>query len=291
MFGLGSVRLIPLVGLFSISINDLRFSRYATSRIYEELMQIEKNKIGDIKHRLRKHNPKSLFNNISFNNISFRYPNSEQWAIDNISFNIEAGESIGIIGPSGSGKTTLVDIFLGLLTPQKGKIYYNGNTLSSNLFGWWSQIAYLPQEIFIIDSTLRKNIAIGVKSENIDNHKLNEALHKAHLSQLITELPLGVETPLGERGVRLSGGQRQRVALARAFYHERSVLVMDEATSSLDYETELEVVKEIKRLKGEKTLIVIAHRLTTIEHCDRILKLKNGRLIKEGSYKNVIANN
>ena len=195
-----------------------------------------------------------------------------------------------MIGPSGSGKTTMVDVVLGLLEPQKGKIYYNGKDLIESLDEWRAQVAYLPQQVFIIDNSLRNNIALGMEAEEIDDVQLHEAIRQARLTELAEQLPDGVETILGERGIRLSGGQRQRVALARAFYHGRSVLVMDEATSALDNETEQEIVEEIRHFKGKKTMIVIAHRLTTVQHCDRIYRLENGEITETGSPDQVLNN-
>ena len=156
------------------------------------------------------------------------------------------------------------------------------------LSDWRSQAAYLPQQVFLIDNTLKRNVALGVDDDQIDDTRLHEALFKARLRELMEQLPNGVETLLGERGVRLSGGQRQRVALARAFYHRRNVLVMDEATSALDDSTEKEIVEEIKHLKGKITMIVIAHRLTTVQHCDRIYRLDHGRIVDEGSPEKVL---
>ena len=194
------------------------------------------------------------------------------------------------MGSSGSGKTTLVDVLLGLLDPQEGEISYNGKPMGDSLSKWRSQVAYLPQQVFLIDNTFRNNIALGMEDEEINDIQLHEAIRQARLKDLVEQLPNGVETLLGERGIRLSGGQRQRVSLARAFYHGRSVLVMDEATSSLDNETELEIVDEIKHLKGKKTMIVIAHRLSTIQHCTRIYRLENGEITGSGSPEHMFDN-
>ena len=184
------------------------------------------------------------------------------------------------MGPSGSGKTTLVDVLLGLLEPQSGTVKFNGKPMQQNFGEWRSQVAYLPQQVFLIDNSLRGNVALGEEESEIDETRLREALRQARLSELVEQLPQGVDTILGERGVRLSGGQRQRVALARVFYHGRSVLVMDEATSALDNETEKEIVAEIQRLKGQKTMIVIAHSLTTVQNCDRIYRLEQGIIME-----------
>ena len=231
---------------------------------------------------------KTSFKDLRLRNVVFSYHNKQQLALEDISMKIQSGDSIGLIGLSGSGKTTLLDILLGLLEPQSGDIEFNGRQLQDNLEEWRSQVAYLPQQVFLIDNSMRCNVALGVEESVIDETKLREALRQARLSELVEQLPEGVDTILGERGVRLSGGQRQRVALARAFYHGRSVLVMDEATSALDNETEKEIVAEIQRLKGQKTMIVIAHRLTTVQHCDRIYRLEQGRIVEEGTPDQVL---
>jgi ABC-type bacteriocin/lantibiotic exporter with double-glycine peptidase domain len=226
------------------------------------------------------------FKVLSLDAVSFKYPKVHINILDNISLNIKSGDSIGIIGASGCGKTTLINLILGLLEPQSGKISYNGNVLMNNdLDNWRSHIAYLPQQIFLIDDTLRNNVALGVS--NVDEKKLITAINQAQLGDFLANLPNGVDSFIGERGVLLSGGQRQRIALARAFYHDRDVLIMDEATSALDNDTEREVVDEIKRLKGKKTIIVIAHRITTLRFCDVIYKLDNGKIDSHGDYNSI----
>ena len=228
---------------------------------------------------------KIYFQTIELKNVQFSYPDTNKPAINNISLKIKSGDSIGLVGLSGSGKSTLVDILLGLLEVDKGGIFYNNKPLSECLLQWQAQVAYLPQEIFLMDNTLKNNIALGVEDDCIDLDRLNLAIKKAKIKELVSQLPHGVNTSVGEGGVRLSGGQRQRVALARAFYYNKSVLVMDESTSALDYETEREIVNEIKQLKGRVTLIVIAHRLSTIEHCDRVYRLDDGRIIENNNFK------
>ena len=286
LFVVAALRLTPSVNQLINSIVRIRLGRYATSRIYADLKLLERHNPEHIQHAT-KHKVES-FSNLILNGLSFRYPNAKGWALKDLSMSIHIGESIGLIGPSGSGKTTLVDVLLGLLEPQKGELLYNGHLLKDALTNWRSQVAYLPQQIFLIDNTLRCNVALGLYDPEIDDLRLHEVLKQARLTEVVKQLPQGINTMLGERGVRLSGGQRQRVALARAFYHGRSVLVMDEATSSLDQETEREIVEEIKHIKGQKTLIVIAHSLSTVQHCDRIYRLEKGRIVEEGSYEQVI---
>jgi ATP-binding cassette, subfamily B, bacterial PglK len=289
MFGIASIRLIPSVNQVISGITQLRFGRHGVGLLYSDMRKIDdlskKNRLTNDSFNPDK---QKLFESIALQNIDFSYLNKGNKVLKGISIKIKAGESIGIVGSSGSGKTTVVDLMLGLLDPDEGMVLYNGTPLKENLAQWHSQVAYLPQQIFLIDNTLRNNIALGVKEEEINNVMIEEALNQSRLMELVKQLPNGVDTILGERGIRLSGGQRQRVALARAFYHQRSVLVMDESTSALDNETEREIVKEIKLLKGKKTVIVVAHRLTTVQHCDRIYRLDNGKIIESGSYKSVI---
>jgi len=285
VFGLAAMRLMPIATGLSNSLTRLRYGRDAVSILYKDLLNLDKNKF--IPEKIKILNSEK-FISLTLNQVNFSYPSTDRLALDKVSLSIKAGESIGIIGASGSGKTTLIDVLLGLLKPDNGLISFNSSPLEEKLSHWRSQAAYLPQQVFLIDNTLKRNVALGVEEHNIDQKLLFEAIEKSQLLELLGQLPEGVDTLLGERGVRLSGGQRQRVALARAFYHQRSVLVMDEATSALDNETEHEIVEEIKRLKGLITTIIIAHRLTTVEHCDRIYLLEKGKLVSSGTAKEML---
>jgi len=287
IFGVASLRLMPSANIISSGLMQLRYSRHPISLLHADLNELEQIDLN-IKAPLTPIKAKNDFRDFVLKGINFSYPNIKSPALKNLSLKIRNGESIGLIGPSGSGKTTLVDVLLGLLEPQKGEVYYNGIPLKDSLSEWRSQIAYLPQQVFLIDATLRQNVALGMEDKEIDDLQVKKALHQSRLDDLVEQLPQGVETLLGERGIRLSGGQRQRVALARAFYYGRKVLVMDEATSSLDNETELEIVEEIKHLKGKISMIVIAHRLTTVQDCDQIYKLKNGQIVDSGDYGKVV---
>ena len=281
------IRLKPVAISFVGGLTTLRFSRDSILRLAKDV-RFADNMPVNVSSTEGFNFQKTSFKDLRLRNVVFSYHNKQQLALEDISMKIQSGDSIGLIGLSGSGKTTLLDILLGLLEPQSGDIEFNGRQLQDNLEEWRSQVAYLPQQVFLIDNSMRCNVALGVEESVIDETKLREALRQARLSELVEQLPEGVDTILGERGVRLSGGQRQRVALARAFYHGRSVLVMDEATSALDNETEKEIVAEIQRLKGQKTMIVIAHRLTTVQHCDRIYRLEQGRIVEEGTPDQVL---
>ena len=281
MFSVAAIRLLPAASSVSHNIATFRFSRDAIFRLYEDFKLTE---TFDRKKLVETKGDKLIsFQQIKLSDISFSYPNSPSKTLDEISLQINLGDCIGIIGPSGSGKTTLVDLLLGLLNFQEGSIKYNGQLLDSELENWQSKVAYLPQEVFIMDETFRSNVTLDTDETKINDLKIIKSLKKARLKDFLDQLPQGLNTTLGERGMRLSGGQRQRVALARAFYHEREVLVLDEATSSLDTETEKEIVDEIRHLKGKTTMLVVAHRLSTLQYCDLIYELKEGRLIKSGS--------
>jgi ABC-type bacteriocin/lantibiotic exporter with double-glycine peptidase domain len=281
------LRLIPSVTQIITSITKLRFARNSVTLLHKDLSRI-KHKDLDKNNINLSELKKNSFESIELNNIEFTYPQASQVTINNVSLCIKSGESIGLIGASGSGKSTLIDVLLGLLEPNKGEILYNGQPLSDHLLEWRSQVAYLPQKIFLIDNTLKNNIALGVPDDSIDVGRLNLAIKQAQIDDLVKQLSDGINTTIGEGGIRLSGGQRQRVALARAFYHNRSVLIMDESTSALDSETEKEIVNEIQRLKGKITLIVIAHRLSTIEYCDSIYRLSNGEIVEKVDYKDIV---
>ena len=281
IFGVAAIRLLPAANSFSSNLMRLRYYRDSVSILYNDLQTILMGVNIDNNNNLD--HTSSSFKNINLKDVNFRYPGAKKNALHEITMNIHCGESIGLIGASGSGKTTLVDTLLGMVTPNSGIITFNDTPLQNSLMEWRSHIAYLPQQVFLIDNSLRKNIALGVDDDAIDDERLNSSLQLALLSELVDQLPEGVHTNIGERGARLSGGQRQRVALARAFYHGRDVLVLDEATSALDNETEKEIVAEIKRFKGKKTMIIIAHRFSTVEHCDRIYKLEKGKIIASGT--------
>ena len=287
LFGFAAIRLIPSTNILINGLTQMRLSRDATTRLYQDLHK-QSSSSQAIKKEVKTDLAAENFEALKFNQLCFHYPDASQNALNKVSFSISKGESIGLIGTSGSGKTTLLDIMLGLLEPQKGDIEFNGKPLQQNKDIWRKCVAYLPQEVFLIDNTLRCNVALGVSEDDIDDEQLNKALKQARLTDLVNQLSDGVETILGERGILLSGGQRQRIALARAFYHDRTVLVLDESTSALDHKTEQEIVEEIRQLKGKKTMIVIAHRLTTLRHCDRIYRLESGEIVARGSYESVV---
>ncbi|MDD3368269.1 MAG: ABC transporter ATP-binding protein [Lachnospiraceae bacterium] len=219
--------------------------------------------------------------NIQMKDITYRYPNTDTLIFDHAEMEIPIGTSVGIVGTSGAGKTTIVDIMLGLLQLESGSILADGVEVREHYESWLKNIGYIPQTIFMIDADIRKNVAFGVPDDEIDDEKVWQALHEAQLDEFVKGLPEGLDTGIGERGIRLSGGQRQRIGIARALFEDPEVLVLDEATSALDGETEAAIMDSINRLHGKKTLIIIAHRLQTIEKCDMVYRVENGKASRE----------
>jgi ATP-binding cassette subfamily C protein len=211
--------------------------------------------------------------------------------MNNVSLTIPKGNAVAFVGPSGAGKTTMVDLLLGLLEPEQGSISVDGIDIQGNLSAWQRNIGYIPQSIYLADETLRNNIAFGLPEKEIDDEKVMEAVRLAQLDEMVSRLPDGLDTYLGEAGTRISGGQRQRVGIARALYHSPEVLVMDEATSALDNITEKHITEAIEALKGERTIVMIAHRLTTVKNCDTLYFMKEGKIIQMGSYDELVKTN
>jgi len=281
MFGVASIKLIPSINSISNGIIQLRFNKNTIDLLHADMQKYQE---SHGKHE----QSKESFQDLELIDISYSYPDSADSVIDNLSLSLKQGESIGIIGVSGSGKSTLIDLLLGLLEPDSGKINLNQNNINQNVSNWQNLVAYLPQKVFISDDSILRNITLNENMNEINHEKLMDAINRAQLTSMIDKLPNGVYSRLGEGGISISGGQRQRVALARAIYFEREVMVMDEATSALDESTEREIVKEIKRFKGDMTMIIIAHRYQTLEHCDRILKLDQGKIVGEFSYEELM---
>ncbi|MEE3202998.1 MAG: ABC transporter ATP-binding protein [Acidobacteriota bacterium] len=225
----------------------------------------------------------SFKNDIELVNVDYMYPSSSEPALTGLNISIRKGELIGFVGPSGSGKSTLVDIVLGLLTPTSGEVQVDKENIQADLRSWQDQIGYVPQSVYLTDDTLRNNVAFGIPPVRIDEGALNRAIQAAQLDTFVVSQPDGLDTVVGERGVRLSGGQLQRIGIARALYHDPSVLVLDEATSALDTLTEKGVMNSVEALQGSKTLLIVAHRLSTVKHCSRLYQLDRGRVIAEGT--------
>ena len=221
---------------------------------------------------------------VRLENVTYRYPNTDVDILEGASLTIPIGKSVGIIGPSGAGKSTAVDILLGLLQPQAGRITVDGTDIETNLMGWYANIGYVPQMMYMLDDTIRNNIAYGFNPEDIDEARLWHVLKEAQMDEFVRSLPEGLDTSIGERGVRLSGGQRQRIGIARALYMDPEIMIFDEATSALDNDTEEAIMSAIESLHGRKTLVIIAHRLTTIEKCDAVYRVENRRFVRDTSH-------
>ena len=293
VFALASMRLILAVSQLLQAISQMHRGSFAIDMLYSDLKATaialpRANKLKSQGLLRNRQQTMDFAKRLELKNVTYSYlPNSKP-ALENISLTINKGESIAFIGKSGAGKTTLVDIILGLLQPKSGDISVDGVSIYRDLRAWQNLVGYIPQSIFLIDDTIERNIAFGVSDSNIDKAKIDQVIKSAQLRELVNQLPNGVQTQVGERGIRLSGGQRQRIGIARALYHEREILVLDEATASLDNETELLVSEAINSLAGNRTLIIIAHRLSTVENCDRIYMLEQGQVIDSGSYQEVV---
>ncbi|MCG8345901.1 MAG: ABC transporter ATP-binding protein/permease [Chlorobiales bacterium] len=282
LFAVAAFRLMPSVNRILSAVQTIRYSHPVVNMLIEELAldssQVSFPKTGN----------HSLKHELTVNRISYSYPGKQNPALANISLVIKKGETIGFIGMSGAGKSTIVDVILGLLPPSDGAILVDGKDIQNNLRGWQCQIGYVPQTIFLTDDTLLRNVAFGIPAGKIDEDTVWSALKAAQLESFVKSLPDGLDAVLGERGITLSGGQRQRIGIARALYHDPEILVLDEATSSLDTSTEREVMSAIHALHGNKTIIIVAHRLSTVERCDRLYRLDDGRIADEGSPEKVI---
>ena len=284
IFAAAAFRMIPSMNRILSSMNAIKNGAHAVELVYHDIKTFEDNPDeGSIEE-----GRKLPFNDaLSVEGLSFRYGENTDLVLEDINLVLPKGESLGLVGPSGSGKTTFVDIVLGLLSPTAGRVAVDDVDVFSALRDWRGQIGYVPQSIYLIDDTLRRNVAYGLSDDEIDESKLENAIRLAQLDELARTLPDGLDTRLGEQGSRLSGGQRQRVGIARALYRDPEVLILDEATSSLDAETEHEINNAIERLSGRKTLIIIAHRLSTVRKCQTLAFLKDGRLAGIGSFEDL----
>lgn len=298
-FAVAAFKLLPSVSKINNYVNLIIFLKPSVDLIYQDIKETEDmvngndgsdyfsigkemmekissddNKEEDLSQTVW--NSEIAAGEIKVENLSYRYPNTEKDVLKDVNISIPLGKSVGLVGPSGSGKSTLADIILGILTPTEGNVYYNGMDVHKNPEKWAEKLSYIPQAIYLADETVRNNIAFGIEDEKIDDAKVLEALKEAKLDEFIESLDDGINSMIGERGVRISGGQRQRIGIARALYDNPEILVLDEATSALDNNTESEVMEEIDALSGRKTLIIIAHRLSTLKNCDLIYRVEGG---------------
>jgi ATP-binding cassette, subfamily B, bacterial PglK len=305
IFAVASVRVLPSASQLITCMSTLRNAQPTLDRLYLDLKELETPESMRYQQMSGKSNrkiddkygnasvdvdrqPQPFIDSIVIDGINYIYPEASTSSLIDTRLTIRKGESIALIGKSGAGKTTLVDVFLGLLIPQSGDIRVDGVSIYGDLRAWQNSIGYIPQSVFLMDDTIERNIAFGVLDCQIDRAKLAQAIELAQLSEVVAQLPEGIQTFIGENGVRLSGGQRQRIGIARALYQDRDILVLDEATSALDNETESLISAALRVIGSTKTTIVIAHRLTTVAHCDRVYEMSDGQIVRSGSYQEIV---
>ena len=275
LFAATSFRIIPSINRILASIQTLGYSKPIIRSVFDDLQLL-------VPITPKTGTEIQFSTSVCFENVSFKYSNAVGNANENLSFCIGKGEAVGIIGHSGAGKSTLVDILLGLLLPTAGAVLVDGADIQNNLRSWQNHIGYVPQTIYLVDDTLARNVAFGLPGDMVDHDAIARSIKAAQLDEFVSTLPDGLDTIVGERGVRLSGGQRQRIGIARALYNDPEILVLDEATSSLDTETEQGVMDAVKELLGTKTIVIIAHRTTTVSYCTKVYKMEKAQIVGSG---------
>ncbi len=273
------VKMLPYISRLNGSINALRWNMVSIHKVYEDLKLVRETPVMNDSGGAYDADSLPFKNELILRDVGFHYRNTQKFVLRNANAIIGKGESVAFCGASGAGKTTTVDIILGLLKPQEGHVFCDDLNIADHLREWHKNISYVPQDIFLIDDTIKENIAFGHDANQIPDEIVWNALEKAQLAEFVRSLPNGLQTQIGEKGVRLSGGQRQRIGIARALFRETPIIVFDEATSALDYQTEADVLKTVAGLKGDKTLVIITHRLTTIADCDRIYEIKDSEIV------------
>ncbi|MBQ7615488.1 MAG: ABC transporter ATP-binding protein [Butyrivibrio sp.] len=278
-FGIAAVRIMPSANRINTYLTEIAYNQYSLDFVYENLTESMKTDKAMRAERAAIAGPAlHMEKEIELNHITFSYPDSDVRIFNDAHMVVKKGQSVGIMGPSGAGKSTIVDILLGLLHVQTGEILCDGTNIFSNYESWLAQIGYIPQSIYLVDESIRENIAFGIDADQIDDERIWQVMEEAQLADFVRTLPEGLDTTIGDRGVRLSGGQRQRIGIARALYHNPEILVFDEATSALDNETEAAVMEAINSFHGKKTMVIIAHRLNTIANCDVIYEVKDEKI-------------
>ena len=279
IYAVAAIRLMPCLNRINTYLAEIAYNQPCLDYVYENMKVSRKSMEENSYLRTGDYGKKmGIHDKIELKNITYAYPNTEKKIFDQANMTIPYGKSVGIMGTSGAGKSTAVDIILGLLHVQEGSITCDGKNIFESYASWLAQVGYIPQTIYLVDESIRENIGFGIKVEDIDEKRVWETLEEAQLKDFVESLPEGLDTKVGDRGVRLSGGQRQRIGIARALYHNPEILVFDEATSALDNETEAALMEAINSFHGKKTMIIIAHRLNTIENCDIIYKVSEGKI-------------
>ena len=287
LYGYVGIRLLPALARISAKMQRVGFGAAAVNQVYDDYIRLPKASTTNQSEAA----PMPFARDISIVDVTYAYPKSSRLALDHVSLTIPCGASVGVVGPSGGGKSTLIDVVLGLLAPDTGRVVVDGIDTANSIRAWQRNLGYVPQSPYLLDDTLRRNIAFGIPDVEVDETAVTEAVRMAQLSELVARFPQGLDTEIGERGIRLSGGQRQRIVIARALYRRPSVLVFDEATSALDAQSERDIASAINSLAGEKTIIIIAHRMTTVRRCKFIVFLVDGRIADVGSYDDLLARN
>ena len=278
-FAVAAVKLMPSANKINNQLNQIAYTEPFFMGVSDTLQEDIDNKNTDLSFAESPAEPVPVTKEILMEGITYRYPRTEKLIFDNAELRIPVGSAVGIVGTTGSGKTTIVDILLGLLKPEGGRILADGRDISENMRGWLANVGYIPQMIYMLDDTIAGNVCFG--AANRDENRIWEVLREAHLDGFVRSLPEGLDTQIGERGIRISGGQRQRIGIARALYNDPEVLILDEATSALDNDTEAAIMESINALHGRKTLVIIAHRLETIKKCDEVYRVRDGKITKE----------
>ena len=283
LFTIALIRIIPSTTSIISSLQQIRFAIPAVSVIYNDVFNLN-NLLETNNNSENSHIIIPDFSNISIKDLSYRYKGSETYVLNDLSIEIPKGQSVGFTGPSGCGKTTFINLLLGNLEPTSGGIFVDGVSIFEDLSSWRYKIGYVPQNISLMDGSVKENIAFGLEGDEINERKVWQALKEAHLDDFIKYIPGEINGVIGENGMKLSGGQKQRLGLARALYRDPSILIFDEATSSLDVKTERKITHEIEKLSGSRTLIVVTHRINTIKNCDINYYMKEGKIIYSGSF-------
>jgi len=291
LLAISTVRFIPALNIITSSLTTIRITKYSIDLIVDLIKKVNllsgKKKSEEVYKKDFSKN-EIFSNNIKLKNISFNYGTDKKIAVNNINIEIAKGKSVGLIGKSGSGKSTLVDIIIGLLEPSTGEILIDDNNIGTKKISWQKQLGYVPQEVYLLDDTIRNNITFGIEKEEIDEKLLSDVIEKSQLKNLVNSLTKKLDTLIGDRGARLSGGEKQRIGIARALYNKPKVIVFDEATSALDIYNENKILKEIYENKKNKTLIIISHRNNTVKYCDLIYVMEDGKIIDNGTFEQIM---